>query len=126
MTDREELLELMKEALEDCRSRTTCRGCKGDYKGKWCQHVLIADHLIENGVTVQRWIPASELPEDYKNVLVYFEYFRYGSYNRPFRTVGISYTFRGEWSGTVNGQSGWHDLKILAWMPLPDTPKDGD
>lgn len=66
------------------------------------------------------WIPCSErLPDNDSDVLVWFEYFRFGEYNRLFQTIGISHTFRGEWSGFVNGSSGWQELKIIAWQPLP-------
>lgn len=66
------------------------------------------------------WIPCSDkLPEGGVDVIVCFEYFRYGRYNRLFRTIGISYTYNGKWSGFVNGTSGWDQLTILAWMPLP-------
>lgn len=38
----------------------------------------------------QRWIPCEhELPEDYTDVLVWFEYFRYGDYNCLYQTYGI-------------------------------------
>ena len=68
----------------------------------------------------QRWIPASErLPKDFEEVLVWFEYFRYGEFNRLYQTVGISCVLNGVWSGIVNGSTGWKDLKIIAWMPLP-------
>lgn len=28
--------------------------------------------------------------------------------------------WRGEWSEFVNGSSGWRDLRIIAWQPLPE------
>ena len=73
----------------------------------------------------QRWIPASErFPKDFEDVLVWFEYFRYGESNRLYQMIGISYVLNGKWSGFVNGSSGWRDLRIIAWMPLPDAPKE--
>lgn len=72
------------------------------------------------------WISCSEkMPEDGKDVLVWFEYFRYGDYNRLYQTMGISYTWDGAWSGFVNGESGWRKLRIIAWQPLPE-PYKGD
>lgn len=75
-----------------------------------------------------RWIPCSErLPEeDMKDVLVWFEYFRYGEYNEPYQTIGIGYMYDGKWSGFINGSSGWSGLKIIAWMPLPEPYKEGE
>ena len=60
------------------------------------------------------------LPEDGVDVLVWFEYFRYGEYDRLFQTKGISFTHNGKWSGFVNGQSGWNQLSIIAWQPMPE------
>ena len=68
-----------------------------------------------------RRIPCEDkLPEDGVDVFVWFEYFRYGEYNRLFQTKGISYTHNGQWSGFVNGQSGWNQLRIIAWRPMPE------
>lgn len=67
------------------------------------------------------WIRSEDqMPEDDEDVLVWFEYFRFGEYQRLFQTTGIGRTWRGEWSEFVNGSSGWRDLKIIAWQPLPE------
>ena len=72
------------------------------------------------------WISCSErLPEEGEDVLVWFEYFRYGEYNGLYQTTGIGYVWKGDWSGFVNGSSGWHQLRIIAWQPLPPAYKEG-
>lgn len=78
---------------------------------------LSAKLAVEN---VGGWTACEDrLPEDGIDVLVWYEYFRYGAYNRAFQTTGISFTHNGKWSGFVNGASGWEKLRILAWQPLP-------
>ncbi|MCD8068508.1 MAG: DUF551 domain-containing protein [Lachnospiraceae bacterium] len=67
---------------------------------------------------VRKWILCSErLPERGKTVLVWYEYFRYGEYNRMYQTYGVGYQFNGSWS--MSGA----DVKCFAWMPLPEPPK---
>lgn len=68
-----------------------------------------------------RWIPCDEkLPENGEAVLCWYEYYRYGSYNRMFKTHGIGFQFNGNWGGEV---AQGKNAKPLFWMPLPDPPK---
>ena len=71
----------------------------------------IADHLIANGVTVQKWIPVSErLPNVGCDVLFICENKRYG--------VGAySDTYKDFFSGQFPVKGVTH------WMPLPQPPK---
>lgn len=72
---------------------------------------------------VKRWIPVSEgLPDDFEDVLCWYEYFRFGSFNRMFRKCGVGYQVNGHWGGEV---STGRNAKVLAWMPLPEPPKEG-
>ena len=67
-----------------------------------------------------RWIPCSErLPEDGQDVLCWYQYFRYGNYNRLWQTYGIGFQYNGHWGGEV---STGRDTKVLFWMPLPEPP----
>lgn len=70
----------------------------------------------------RRWIPVIEkLPKPGVDVLCWYEYFRYGNYNRMYQTYGIGYYFRdGMWGGEV---SNGHKAMVLAWMELPPPPK---
>lgn len=73
------------------------------------------------------WIPVSErLPEDMQRVLVWFEYYRYGDYNCMYQTYGFGYVCDGKWSPFINGESGWQDARIIAWLPLPEPYKEAE
>ena len=77
-------------------------------------------------IEYQRWIPCSErLPEDYTDVLVWFEYFRYGDYNCLYQTYGIGDYSTEYDSWMINHETGWHKLRVIAWMPLPK-PWEGE
>ena len=66
------------------------------------------------------WIPCSErLPEEYADVLVWFEYYRYGDYNCMYSTHGIGTYSKRYNSWMINHETGWRDLRVFAWMPLP-------
>lgn len=70
---------------------------------------------------VVHWVLTDEkLPPEGQDVLCWYEYFRFGSYNRMFQTYGIGYQYNGMWGGEVaQGQK----ARVLAWMPLPEPPK---
>lgn len=68
-----------------------------------------------------KWISVNErLPEDDRGVLCWYEYFRYGDYNRMWRTYGIGRYFRGFWVGEVAQGT---DARVIAWTPLPEPPE---
>ena len=71
---------------------------------------LASDHLIANGVTIQKWIPVTErLPEMHEAVLVY-----------TLTHDVLKAHFRGERS--FFGHDGiWRC--VTHWMPLPEPPK---
>ena len=80
--------------------------------------------IAEKAVSPYRWIPVERLfPEDYTDVLVWFEYFRYGDYNRMCATHGIGNYSKEYNSWTINHETGWKDLHVFAWMPLPEAYK---
>ena len=118
MADQKRLIELLKEAASKAYEAVESRQLAHPFE-VWD---IVVDHLIANGVTVQKWIPVTErLPEPMVCVLCWYEYFRFGSYYRMFQTYGIGHYFRdGMWGGEVsNGQK----ARVLAWIPLPEPPK---
>ena len=84
---------------------------------------MVADQLIANGVTVQKWIPVSErLPEKFKTVLVYCK-------NKTIRggtVCHIGSCDNGFWFlARQAGTESFPDLEweVTHWMPLPEPPK---
>ena len=71
----------------------------------------VADHLIANGVTVQKWIPVTErLPDVGRDVLFVCE-------NKSYGVGAYSDTYRDFFSGQFPVKGVTH------WMHLPEPPK---
>lgn len=82
---------------------------------------MIDDAPAADVAPVVHWVLTDEkLPPEGQDVLCWYEYFRYGAFNRMCQTYGIGFQFNGNWGGEVaNGRN----AKVLAWMPLPEPPK---
>ena len=67
------------------------------------------------------WMSVEErLPENCVDVLCWYEYFRYGGFNRMYQTYGIGYCIDGHWGGEVSHGT---KCRVLYWMPLPTPPE---
>ena len=105
MNDREKLIDLLDETVANCMPNE----CLGD----------IADHLLANGVTVQRWIPVTErLPEMPGYYLTWWH-----GHSCPEGMCDVL-----NFDGTVFP---WETLfqscknTVTHWMPQPEPPKEG-
>ena len=108
MADREKLIEVLETLF--------CEAAAYD----------LADHLIANGVTIQKWIPVTErLPEKITNkviVLCKNGYRGFGHYE--------DYNGKQTWYNLENDRpfTAWdledcESYEVTHWMPLPEAPK---
>ena len=88
--------------------------CANDYSDH-TEDEYIADTLLDNGVTVQEWIPVEEPPKEYRD--------EYGELI-PFLVCaeGTDYPFRAMYDGKTWGD-GIFAIHVKWWMPLPQPPK---
>ena len=114
MIDREKLIELLDDNVQcgGVLGIDSCDTCSYRYNAN-CYTLAIVDHLISNGVTVQKWIPVSErLPEDCDVVLCHM----------GFDTTTMQWDGRSKlW---VNLFTDYEVNVVTHWMPLPEPPKE--
>lgn len=115
---REKLIELICEKTQD--------GCECYCNHPYCEECKrLADYLIANGVTVQKWISVEDrLPEEDGKYLVLNES------GNMFDTEYSDYSGFGYWRMYYDPDplalagSEWYELDdITHWMPLPEPPK---
>lgn len=118
---RKKLIELIRKAdKEDYTSATQDQ-----------HYEFMADSLIANGVTIQRWIPVSELPKEDGKYLVHKDL--WGTHcisTIRFAKVGekvCAYDLKGcknVWYD-YDSETGYFPVNTVThWMPLPQPPKE--
>ena len=107
MNDRERLLEIL---------RTACA------VGKDCSKNCIectADHMISNGVTIQKWIPVTErLPDTFGTFIVAV---RIPTRKRKYSDSADFDPFTKKWTPSLFWGKG---MDVTHWMELPEPPKE--
>ncbi len=78
----------------------------------WMKHMEEGIQLYSDN----SWTKVEDgLPEEFEDVLCYYEYHRYGDYNCMYRTYGVGYMsiYDGQvyWDGDVKG----HKSRVIAW-----------
>ncbi len=115
MDVREKLIELIAKAKYICAN---------DYSDH-TEDEYIADTLLDNGVTVQEWISASEPPKKITNKVIVL-------CKNGYRGFGHYEDYKGEriWYNLESGKpfTDWdlvdcESYEVTHWMPMPEPPK---
>ena len=102
MTDRERLLEILNVPIYPHENVDPLEA--------------VADYLLDNGVTFQKWISVTErLPEEFVSVLICIPS------DAPLPTVKEAYWANGSWGAKMWIYSA---NEVTHWMPLPEPPKE--
>lgn len=119
MTDREKLIAWIRDVSkfhEEVKEKWILGGKQGERPSLI---ESIADHLIANGVVVQRWIPVTERLPGTEKVLITNGDIVMRGYRRA----------DGVWKYGVETHEVWENMSlrpVTHWMPLPEPPKEGE
>ena len=111
MEAREKLVELLNKANSACVGTDCFEGCKF-YMENDCLYKVMADVMIENGVTVQEWISIKDrLPDKRGEYLCYYKF----EPDSPDVVCENTYQGSGLWLSEMD--------KVTHWQPMPQPPK---
>jgi hypothetical protein len=114
MADKEKIAEL----LHDVDAKGFWRYSNGDDGHDMIAEDL-ADYLVENGVTIQRWIPVSErLPDTFGTFIVAV---RIPTRKRTYSDSADFDPFAKKWTPSLFWGKG---MDVTHWAPLPETPEE--
>ena len=120
---REKLIELLYEAEEQadkrCDGYENCDKCPANNKNVACYGWLKADWLISNGVTVQQWIPVTEMLPEENGYYLCNVCFSSNAECKSYRRM-ILYFEDNVWIDMPNC---FKTRKPTHWMPLPQPPE---
>lgn len=123
---REKLIELIAQ-VQDCGCDVT-----DVVEMNYVENDMLADYLIANGVTIQRWIPVTErLPEDRASVLCHYngvfgQITRIARFANCLESVNqyVFYDVKRSGFYIYDSEIGYYEVNdVTHWMPLPEPPK---
>lgn len=92
--------------------------------------LALADHLISNGVTIQKWIPVTErLPKGTDGVSICENVIAYLNCDDVLPQVCPGWLNGDKWYLIVDDDDYntiWSFESVTHWMPLPEPPKEED
>lgn len=113
-----ESIEHLEEMLNDSLRVWSCAECRKEHE----QLYEFLKELEQRRQTDSEWHDfKNDPPPKNEEVLVVFEYFRYGDYNRMCRDIGL---YEHPYEHFINGMSGWKNLRIIKWKHLGLTNYD--
>lgn len=114
-----EAIKHLEELLNDTNREWNCEECKNEHEELYSFLKELQTRRIQSDNSWHNF--KTDPPQENETVLVVFEYFRYGNYNRMCKDIGL---YEHPYDHFINGQSGWKNLRIIKWKHLGITNYD--